>query len=67
MVGFIDRDAQIDEFCGLPVTKFDTYSPDMVDTILVSNFQWLTNVTRDLRFRDFKGNIIPFDKILPEE
>ena len=64
VVGFIDRDANVDSFCGLKVTKFDTYKPDMVDTILVSNYAYLTNITRDLRFRDFKGTIIPFNMIM---
>lgn len=64
VVGFIDRDAKVDEFCGMKVTKFDTYDPEMVDTILVSNFAFLSNITKDLRFREFKGQIIPFDEIL---
>lgn len=64
VVGFIDRDAKVDEFCSMKVTKFDTYDPEMVDTILVSNFAFLSNVTKDLRFREFKGQIIPFDEIL---
>lgn len=64
VVGFIDRDAKVDEFCGMKVTKFDTYDPKMVDTILVSNFAFLSNITKDLRFREFKGQIIPFDEII---
>ncbi len=63
-VGFIDRDAKEESFCGLSVTKFDTFRPEMADTILVSNFAYLTNVTRDLRFRKFQGEIIPFNEIL---
>lgn len=64
VIGFIDRDAKVNEFCGMPVTKFDTYEPDMVDTILVSNFQYITNVTRDLRFLNFNGEIISFEDII---
>lgn len=63
VIGFIDRYATVAEFCNLPVTKVDRFKPDMVDTILVSNFVFLENITRDLNFQGFKGNIIPFNEI----
>lgn len=64
VTAFIDRDAKVDSFCGMPVTTFKEFKSDMTDVILVSNFAYLTNVTRDLRFRDYQGEIIPFNEIL---
>ena len=62
--GFIDKYATVKEFCGIHVDKFDTVKIDMVETVLVSNFIFLENITRDLRFLGFKGNIIPFTELL---
>lgn len=64
VTAFIDRDAKVDSFCGMTVTTFKEFKSDMTDVILVSNFAYLTNVTRDLRFRDYQGEIIPFNEIL---
>ena len=67
VVGFIDRDAKEDWFCDMPITRLDAFKPDMVQTILVSNFAYLTNITRDLRFRDYQGELIPFNMILEKD
>ncbi|KLU65074.1 hypothetical protein DEAC_c30410 [Desulfosporosinus acididurans] len=62
VVEFIDKYATVRDFCGLPVVKLDDFNADKIEAILVSNFVFLKNITRDLRFFGFKGKIIPFNE-----
>ncbi len=64
ITAFIDRDATVEEFCGMHVTKFDEFKPDMTDVIIVTNYAYITNVTRDLKFRNYNGRIISMDDII---
>lgn len=63
VVGFVDKYAKVDTFCELPVFKFECFDPDMTDTIIVSNFVYYENIARDLKFHNFKGNIVSFDSL----
>lgn len=61
---FVDRYAKVDTFCGLNVQKMQDFQPDMFDTIIVSNFIFMENIERDLRFRKFDGNLIAYCDLL---
>lgn len=62
--GFIDRDAKTSKFCGLEVQKMEDFDPNIAETIIVSNFVFMENIERDLRFRNYKGRLIPYCDLL---
>lgn len=64
MIAFIDKYAKVDNFCKLPVIKFDKFDPTIVNTIIVTNYVFLENITRDLRFHGFTGDIVPFNTLV---
>ncbi len=61
---FVDRYAKVDEFCGLNVQKMDDFKPEATDFMIVSNYVFLENIERDLRFRNYKGELVPYCNLI---
>lgn len=64
VLGFIDRDATCSDFCGKEVQTLKNFNPDMYETILVSNYMFMENIERDLRFRNYEGKLVPYCELL---
>ncbi len=60
----VDRYANVKTFHGLRVYNADDFDPDLTKCILVSNYVFYKNIEKDLRFWEYKGDIIGYDELI---